>query len=200
MFTGIIEAEGRLEAITRSGTNKTFRISSPLSSGLKVDQSLSHDGVCLTIESLSGGSHTVTAVAETLSKSVLDNWKAGDSINLEQCMQLNGRLDGHIVQGHVDTTALCLSREDRKGSWEYQFEFPESFAHLIVEKGSIAVNGVSLTCFDIAKNNFRVAVIPYTFEYTNMRFVEAGFEVNIEFDLIGKYVERLTEFPLLTKL
>lgn len=190
MFTGIIEAQGLLEFITPSGTNKTFRISSPLASRLKVDQSLSHDGVCLTIESVSGDSYLVTAIAETLSKTTLDRWEAGDLINLEQCMQLNGRLDGHIVQGHVDTTAVCISREDRDGSLEFRFEFPESFAALVIEKGSVAVNGISLTCFQVAKNEFSVAIIPYTFEHTNLRSINERRPVNIEFDMIGKYVER----------
>ena len=199
MFTGIIEAQGLLESITPSGTNKTFRISSPLGSGLRVDQSLSHNGVCLTVESVSGDSHTVTAIAETLSQTTMERWKTGDLINLEQCMQLNGRLDGHIVQGHVDTTAVCVSRENRNGSWEFRFEFPETFAHLVIEKGSIAVNGISLTCFQVTKSCFNVAIIPYTFEHTNMKFIIEGSRVNIEFDMIGKYVGRLAEFPLLKK-
>ena len=191
MFTGIIEAQGLLESITPSGTNKTFRISSPLAAGLKVDQSLSHNGVCLTVESVSEGSYTVTAIAETLSKTTMDRWRAGDLINLEQCMRLNGRLDGHIVQGHVDTTAACTQLQNRDGSVEYAFEFPESFAALIIDKGSVAVDGISLTCFNIKDNRFCVAVIPYTREHTNMKFIEAGSLVNIEFDMIGKYVSRL---------
>jgi len=191
MFTGIIEAQGLLESVTRSGSNKTFRISSPLASGLKVDQSLSHNGVCLTVESVSADSYTVTAIAETLAKTTMDQWKAGDLINLEQCMRLNDRLDGHIVQGHVDTTAVCISGEDRKGSRVFRFEFPESFAPLIIEKGSVAVDGISLTCFDMTKNRFSVAIIPYTLEHTNMKLIKAGSAVNIEFDVIGKYVFRL---------
>lgn len=199
MFTGIIEAQGLLESITPSGSNKSFRISSLLASRLKVDQSLSHNGVCLTVESVSGDSYTVTAIAETLSKTTMDRWKAGDLINLEQCLQLNGRLDGHIVQGHVDTTAVCVSMENRNGSWEFRFEFPESFAALVIEKGSIAVDGISLTCFQVAQNCFNVAIIPYTFEHTNMKSIIEGSRVNIEFDMIGKYVGRLAEFPLLWK-
>jgi riboflavin synthase len=191
MFTGIIEAVGLLESITLSGSNRTFRISSPLASELKVDQSLSHNGVCLTVESVAGGVYTVTAIAETLSKTTLDRWKAGNLINLERCMQLNGRLDGHIVQGHVDTTATCIHRENRGGSWEYRFEFPESFARLVIEKGSVAVDGISLTCFNITKNRFSMAIIPYTFEHTNMKSIDAGSAVNIEFDMVGKYVDRL---------
>lgn len=192
MFTGIIEAQGELQAITPSGANKTFLLFSPLAPGLRVDQSLSHDGVCLTIEAVSGDIHQVTAIAETLSKSRLDLWKTGDQINLERCLQMNGRLDGHIVQGHVDTIAFCVSREDRNGSWVFRFEFPESFRHLVIEKGSIAINGISLTCFEVSKNRFSVAVIPYTLEHTNMKTLDAGSCVNIEFDLIGKYVERIS--------
>jgi riboflavin synthase len=192
MFTGIIEAQGLLESIIPSGSNKTFRILSPLSSGLIVDQSLSHNGVCLTVESVSGDAHVVTAIAETLSRTTMDHWKAGDQVNLEQCMRLNDRLDGHIVQGHVDTTAVCVNRENREGSRIFRFEFPESFAQLIIEKGSVAVDGISLTCFDITKNRFSVAIIPYTLEHTNMQSIDAGSAVNIEFDLIGKYVNRIS--------
>jgi riboflavin synthase len=191
MFTGIIEATGSISSISEVGSNKTFRISSSLAPQLRVDQSLSHDGVCLTVESVTGDSYLVTAIEETLRKSNLGLWKAGDSVNLERCLQLNGRLDGHMVQGHVDTTAQCVGRENRDGSWLYRFEFPESFRNLIIEKGSIAVNGVSLTCFDISNNVFSVAVIPYTFENTNIRELVPGSRVNIEFDLIGKYVERI---------
>ena len=190
MFTGIIEAQGILKSVTPSGSNKTFRISSPLASGLKVDQSLSHNGVCLTVESVSGDSYTVTAIAETLSKTTMDQWKAGDLINLERCMQLNARLDGHIVQGHVDATAVCTQRQNRDGSVEFRFRFPESFAALIIEKGSVAVDGISLTCFDVAENEFSMAIIPYTFEHTNMKSLAEGSRVNIEFDMIGKYVNR----------
>ncbi len=191
MFTGIIEAQGELHAISQNGTNKTFRISSPLASCLSVDQSLAHDGVCLTIESVSGDFHEVTAIEETLLKSSLGEWKQGDLINLERSMQLNGRLDGHIVQGHVDTTAYCTGRDNRNGSLEYVFEFPESFSRLIIEKGSVAVNGISLTCFNVTQKSFRVAIIPYTLGLTNMKIIRPGSIVNIEFDLIGKYVERM---------
>ena len=191
MFTGIIEATGSISSISAVGSNKTFRISSSLAPQLRVDQSLSHDGVCLTVESVTGDSYLVTAIEETLRKSNLGLWKAGDTVNLERCLQLNGRLDGHMVQGHVDTTALCVGRENRDGSWLYRFEFPESFRNLIIEKGSIAVNGVSLTCFDVSNDAFSVAVIPYTFENTNIRELVPGSRGNIEFDLIGKYVERI---------
>lgn len=191
MFTGIIEALGRIESVSSKGTNQTYRIRSVISPELKTDQSVSHDGVCLTVESVSGDVHTVTAVAETLEISRLPEWKAGDTVNLERCLPLNGRLDGHMVQGHVDNTGVCLDRIDRAGSWEFRFRFPPERAALIVEKGSIAVNGVSLTCFDVTADQFRVAIIPYTFEHTNLSAIQAGSVVNLEFDLIGKYVQRI---------
>ena len=191
MFTGIIEAVGIISSISNEGTNNTFRITSSLSQELHIDQSLSHDGVCLTVESVQGGSYQVTAIAETLSVTCLSLWKPGNRVNLERCLQLNGRLDGHMVQGHVDTTAICLDRRDQEGSWVFRFEFPESFRNLIIEKGSVAVNGISLTCFEVTENEFSVAVIPYTFENTNISEVVRGSVINIEFDLIGKYVERI---------
>jgi riboflavin synthase len=191
MFTGIIEATGRISSISPEGSNKTFLISSALTPHLKVDQSLSHDGACLTVEAVSGDIYQVTAIAETLSKTCLSHWKPGTMVNLERCLSLNGRLDGHMVQGHVDTRAVCVDRRNQEGSWVFRFEFPESFRNLVIEKGSIAVNGISLTCFDISDKAFSVAIIPYTFENTNIREVQPGGCVNIEFDLIGKYVERM---------
>jgi riboflavin synthase len=191
MFTGIIETMGIVSSISSEGSNKTFHISSSLASQLRVDQSLSHDGVCLTVESVTAEQYEVTAIAETLSKTCLSHWKPGISVNLERCLQMNGRLDGHIVQGHVDTTARCTDRQNLGGSWVFRFEFPGSFRNLIIEKGSIAVNGVSLTCFDVTDNEFSVAIIPYTFENTNIRDLVPDSLVNIEFDLIGKYVQRM---------
>jgi riboflavin synthase len=191
MFTGIIETTGIVSSISSEGSNKTFHISSSLASQLRVDQSLSHDGVCLTVESVTAEQYEVTAIAETLSKTCLSHWKPGISVNLERCLQMNGRLDGHIVQGHVDTTARCTDRQNLGGSWVFRFEFPGSFRNLIIEKGSIAVNGVSLTCFDVTDNEFSVAIIPYTFENTNIRDLVPDSLVNIEFDLIGKYVQRM---------
>ncbi len=193
MFTGIIEAMGTLQDITRSGSNKTFRIAAVLAPALRVDQSLSHDGACLTVESVCGDTYTVTAIAETLSKTRLNHWKPGDQINLERCLQMNGRLDGHLVQGHVDTKAVCIGRANRDGSWEFRFEFPDSFSNLVIEKGSIAVNGISLTCYDITRIAFSVAIIPYTLENTNMKVLVEGSTANIEFDMIGKYVSRLAK-------
>ncbi len=193
MFTGIIEALGQIESVSASGTNKTYKIRSGISNELKVDQSVSHDGVCLTVESVSADMHTVTAIAETLEVSRLAEWKAGDKVNLERCLAMNGRLDGHMVQGHVDSTAVCLGRTDREGSWEFRFRFPREYAVLIVEKGSVAVNGVSLTCFDVSADEFRVAIIPFTYDHTNLSAVRADSVVNIEFDLIGKYVQRMQQ-------
>jgi riboflavin synthase len=191
MFTGIIEATGLIISISDQGSNKTFLISTPLAPSLRIDQSLSHDGVCLTVESVFGESYQVTAIAETLSKTCISQWRTGSRINLERCLQVNGRLDGHMVQGHIDTTARCILRENQAGSWLFRFEFPVAFRNLIIEKGSVAINGISLTCFDVSDNAFSVAIIPYTFANTNIRDLYPGSQVNIEFDLIGKYVERI---------
>jgi len=193
MFTGIIECTGKLASVSQKGTNLRFGVESPLSHELKVDQSVSHNGVCLTVEAVDGNKHMVTAIEETLKKTNLGSWKEGMEINLERCMLMNGRLDGHIVQGHVDTTAVCLERKELEGSGEYRFQFPAEFAHLVIEKGSIAVNGTSLTCFNVGKDQFTIAVIPYTFEHTNIHQVVAGSVVNIEFDILGKYVQRQFE-------
>ncbi len=191
MFTGIIEKTGIIKEIISRGTNTSFWIESALAGALKVDQSLSHNGVCLTVEEVNADMHRVTAIAETLSKTNLGSWKAGALINLERCLQLNGRLDGHIVQGHVDCTAECIEVVERAGSWEFTFVFPEKFAAFVIEKGSITVNGISLTCFKVTQSNFTVAIIPYTFEHTNMHAVKTGHQVNIEWDVIGKYVARI---------
>jgi riboflavin synthase len=191
MFTGIIETIGQIEAIDSNGSNKTFWITSPLSHELKTDQSVSHNGVCLTVEEVQGNRHRVTAIDETLQKSNLGDLQTGDLVNIERCLQMNGRLDGHIVQGHVDTTAACISRRELDGSWEFRFRFPEAFAMLVIEKGSISLNGISLTVFNVALNEFSVAIIPYTFEHTNIKNIQQGSVVNIEFDMMGKYVSRI---------
>ena len=193
MFTGIIECSAQVLSVENSGTNRHFWIVSPVSEELKIDQSVSHNGVCLTVDQLAAGRHRVTAIEETLRKTTLNNWEAGTTVNLERCMLLNSRLDGHIVQGHVDTTAVCIERNELAGSWEYRFQFPERFASLVIEKGSIAVNGTSLTCYHVGKDSFRVAVIPYTYEHTTINTVLEGTAVNIEFDLLGKYVQRRME-------
>ena len=192
MFTGIIETEGICIKVDSKGTNKTFTIQSDISPELKVDQSLAHNGVCLTVESISGNIHTVTAIEETLRKTNLGLVNEGDIVNLERCMLMNGRLDGHIVQGHVDTTATCINKQQLEGSWEFVFQFPEQFAYLIIEKGSVCLNGISLTCFNVTENSFTVAIIPYTFEHTNIKQIEKGSVVNIEFDIIGKYIARMS--------
>jgi riboflavin synthase len=191
MFTGIIESLGKIDSIETHGTNKTFWVTSPISGELKVDQSISHNGVCLTVEERKEGAHRVTAIRETLEKTNLSHWQPGDLVNLERCLLMNGRLDGHIVQGHVDTTATCLDRKDLQGSWEFRFEFPKKFSRLVIEKGSICLNGISLTIFKVKKTRFDIAVIPYTFEHTNIQSLNPGSKVNLEFDMIGKYVARL---------
>ena len=193
MFTGIIETTGKINSIEANGSNLSFSISSSISQQLKVNQSISHDGVCLTIEKISGNKHFVTAIEETLSKTTLGNWKEGHQINLEQCMQVNGRLDGHLVQGHVDAVATCIDVLEKKGSWEYRFQIPAEFTHLIIEKGSVCINGISLTAFDIKLNSFRVAVIPYTYKHTNIQYMRTDLTVNVEFDIIGKYLARFHE-------
>jgi len=191
MFTGIIESLGKIDSIETHGTNKTFWVSSPISNELKVDQSISHNGVCLTVEDRQDGIHRVTAIQETLEKTSLSHWQPGDLVNLERCLLMNGRLDGHIVQGHVDATATCIDRKELDGSWEFRFEFPKKFSHLVIEKGSISLNGISLTIFNVKKSRFDIAVIPYTFEHTNVQSIKTGDKVNLEFDLIGKYVSRM---------
>lgn len=190
MFTGIIECTGKIEAISHNVSNRSFRISSPISNQLKVDQSVSHDGVCLTVEKVDENSHMVTAIDETLTKTNLSKYEVGNILNLERCMQMNGRIDGHLVQGHIDCTAICTNILDNDGSYNYRFQFPEKFASLIIEKGSIALNGISLTIFDITKNEFSISIIPYTFEHTNLKFLKVNAEVNIEFDMMGKYIQR----------
>jgi riboflavin synthase len=191
MFTGIIESLGWVRAIEPHGTNKTFWIESPISQELKIDQSVSHNGVCLTVEEIREGLHRVTAIEETLQKTNMETWKTGDLVNLERCLLMNGRLDGHIVQGHVDTTATCLERKELDGSWQFRLEFPKKFASLVIEKGSISLNGISLTIFNVKKTRFDIAIIPYTFEHTNIQSIVTGSKVNLEFDMIGKYVARL---------
>jgi riboflavin synthase len=193
MFTGIIEATGQVVEITSPGTNKTFWIFSPFSNQLRPDQSVSHNGVCLTVEEIKDQAHRVTAIAETLKKSNLGELEIGDVVNLERCMVVNGRLDGHVVQGHVDATGKCLKVKKLAGSYEYRFQYPGKFAHLIIEKGSISLNGISLTIFDVSKKEFSVAIIPYTYEHTNIQKIRKGSTVNLEFDLIGKYVARMAK-------
>jgi len=191
MFTGIIETLGEIENILTEGSNVHFKVKSSICSELKIDQSVAHNGVCLTVVALDENSHTVTAIEETLNKSSLGDLKVGNKVNLERCMQMNGRLDGHIVQGHVDQTATCILVNELDGSWEYRFSYDAALGNVTVEKGSICVNGISLTVVNSAQNEFSVFIIPYTFEHTNLHEVKVGDTVNLEFDIIGKYVARL---------
>lgn len=189
MFTGIIETTGNIVSVTTNGGNRDFTIESALAGELRVDQSVAHNGVCLTVISVQNNSYTVTAIEETLQRSNLGMLKTGDRVNLERSMPMNGRLDGHLVQGHVDTTAECESVDERDGSWHFTFRYHSyDTGHLTVEKGSVCVNGVSLTVVRSEKGLFSVAIIPYTFEHTNFKDLQKGAWVNIEFDILGKYV------------
>ncbi len=192
MFTGIIESLGRVIDLQRDKDNLHLIIGSDISNELKVDQSVAHNGVCLTVVALADGMHTVTAITETLNKTNLGKLRIGDLVNLERCMQMNGRLDGHIVQGHVDQTAQCTEVKELAGSWEYTFTYDPAPGNITVEKGSVCVNGISLTVVNSKNDSFSVAIIPYTFEHTNMQHLKQGDTVNLEFDIIGKYVARLT--------
>lgn len=191
MFTGIIETLGTVKNIVAEGTNLHFTIESAISNEFKIDQSVAHNGVCLTVVALNDHTHTVTAIQETLEKSNMQHLKVGSKVNVERCMQMNGRLDGHIVQGHVDQTAVCVKRAELDGSWEYRFKYDPASGNVTVEKGSVCVNGISLTVVGSETDEFSVFIIPYTFEHTNLQEVHVGDAVNIEFDIIGKYVARL---------
>jgi riboflavin synthase len=190
MFTGIIEAIGIVKKIEPSGTNVHFWIESPFFHELKIDQSVAHDGVCLTIDAKEGDLYRLTAIKETLEKTNLNNWKINKKVNLERGMILGARLDGHLVQGHVDCTGTCIDVKEEGGSWLYTIEFPENFNRLIIEKGSICMNGTSLTAFDITENTFSVAIIPYTYKFTNINELASNTVVNLEFDLVGKYITK----------
>ena len=194
MFTGIIEVVGKIVELKRTSGNLDLIISSTVSKELKIDQSVSHNGVCLTVVEVNGITHRVTAIDETLKKTNLGSLKVGDEVNLERCMKIGDRLDGHIVQGHVDQTGECISVKEEKGSRLFTFQYQPSKENLVVEKGSICVNGISLTAFNTKDNLFSVAIIPYTFENTNIKQVAKGSSVNLEFDVIGKYVARMMEF------
>lgn len=193
MFTGIIESLSKVEKIEAIRTNKNFLFSNSISAELKIDQSVTHNGVCLTVAKVEDGKYWVTAIDETLQKSNLGLLKVGDMTNLERCMIANGRFDGHIVQGHVDQTGICKSIKEVGGSWIFNFEYDSSTENITVEKGSICVNGVSLTCFNSKSNGFAVAIIPYTYQHTNFNHLKPGDHVNLEFDIIGKYVKRLLD-------
>jgi riboflavin synthase len=191
MFTGIIESLGKVLSVVQEGTNRRFNVASSIAPELKVDQSVSHNGVCLTVVETGSYFHTVVAVEETLSKSTLGLWREGDEVNLERCMLNNGRFDGHIVQGHVDQVGTVTEVKDLEGSWLFDFEYDPSTGNVTVEKGSISINGVSLTCFNSRAGGFTVTIIPYTFEHTNFHKLKKGDIVNLEFDIIGKYVKRM---------
>lgn len=191
MFTGIVESTGQVLSIHHYQSNVTFEIASPLAKELKIDQSISHNGVCLTVTDLTPNTHFVTAIYETLQKTNLGTWKIGEAVNLERCMSANGRFDGHIVQGHIDQIGKCIEVKDEQGSWRYTFEYEASQGNFTVEKGSICVNGVSLTVVDSQEGRFSVAIIPYTYEHTNFQFLRPNDIVNLEFDVLGKYMKRI---------
>ena len=191
MFTGIIETLGKVVDLQKYQGNLHITVESAIAAELKIDQSVAHNGVCLTVVAIADGIHTVTAIEETLNKTSIGYLQVGDLVNLERCMQMNARLDGHIVQGHVDQTAKCIGFKELDGSWEYTFEYNAAIGNVTVEKGSICVNGISLTVVNSHANTFSVAIIPYTFEHTNLQDVREGSVVNLEFDIIGKYVARL---------
>ena len=191
MFTGIIESLGEIVDVSNEGGNVHFSIKSSLTSELKIDQSVAHNGVCLTVVNIEEDVYTVTAIQETLLKTNLGMWRVGDAVNLERAMKLGDRLDGHIVQGHVDATAVCVVAEETDGSWHYRFEYDSSIPFFTIEKGSVTVNGVSLTVVNAAYHSFSVAIIPYTFEHTTFKTLKKGDLVNLEFDVIGKYITQL---------
>ncbi|WP_108422374.1 riboflavin synthase [Flagellimonas amoyensis] len=193
MFTGIIETLGKVEKLEKEGGNLHLTISSDITSELKIDQSVSHNGVCLTVVSLNEDQYTVTAIEETLNKTNLEELTLENEVNLERAMVLGARLDGHIVQGHVDQTAVCTSIEEKDGSWVFTFGYDSKLNNVTIEKGSITVDGVSLTVVDSQKDHFSVAIIPYTFEHTRFHTYKVGTKVNLEFDVVGKYVARLLE-------
>jgi riboflavin synthase len=191
MFTGIIEQLGVVKGIEKEGENIHFTLQSSFTDELKIDQSVAHNGCCLTVVNIEGDLYTVTAIQETLNKTNLGDWEIGTKVNLERCMVMNGRLDGHIVQGHVDTTAECISVEDQDGSWKYTFKYDSD--DVTVEKGSVTINGTSLTVVDSKQNQFSVCIIPFTYEHTNFHTLKSGSKVNLEFDIIGKYVAKLIQ-------
>lgn len=193
MFSGIVEATGKVEEIEVEGSNYTFSISSSISGDAYIDQSIAHNGVCLTVISQNPYQHKVTAIKETLDKTNLESWKIGELINLERCVNAGQRMDGHFVQGHVDATAKCIHITVLDGSWYFNFEYDEKFSNYLVDKGSICINGVSLTLVKVDKNTFSVAIIPYTFENTNFNKLVVGDLVNVEFDILGKYIIKYME-------
>jgi len=190
MFTGIITHLATITQIITSGTNKDFWLSSTITGELKIDQSVAHNGVCLTVVAIREDQYCVTAVAETLQITTLDSWQEGDKINLELSLRVGDRLDGHFVQGHVDSVATCIEKQVLDGSWLFRFQYPATYAAMMIEKGSVCLNGVSLTAFEVVGATFMVTIIPYTYNHTNFHEIEVGSRVNIEFDVLGKYLQR----------
>ena len=193
MFTGIIETIGIISDIKKDQGNVHLTIQTNITNELKIDQSVAHNGVCLTVVEIFDNKHVVTAIQETINKTTLGLWQIGDKVNIERAMKLGDRLDGHIVQGHVDQTAVCTSIQEKSGSWEFTFEYDTALNNITIEKGSITVNGTSLTVVNSAKNSFSVAIIPYTYEHTIFHTFEIGTKVNLEFDVVGKYIARMYE-------
>ncbi|RVT78310.1 riboflavin synthase [Flavobacterium sufflavum] len=191
MFTGIIETLGTIQEIKKDKDNIHITINSSITNELKIDQSVAHNGICLTVVATKDNNYTVTAIDETIKKTNLGEWQEGDLVNLERAMKLGDRLDGHIVQGHIDQTGICIAISEANGSWIYTFEYDDKLNNLTIEKGSITVNGVSLTVVNSQKNQFSVAIIPYTLEHTNFKNFKVGSKINLEFDVIGKYISRL---------
>ena len=191
MFTGIIETLGTITALEKEQENLHITMRSSLTNELKIDQSVAHNGVCLTVIAIDGDQYTVTAIQETILKTTVSDWKVGDKVNLERAMKLGDRLDGHIVQGHVDQIGYCKSIREADGSWYFTFEYDPALQNITIEKGSVTINGTSLTVVDSNKNEFSVAIIPYTFEHTNFHTFRVGTKINLEFDVVGKYVARL---------
>lgn len=194
MFTGIIETLGIIQDIQREGSNLHLSVSSSITPSLKIDQSLAHNGICLTVVAIQEEMYTVTAIQETIDKTTIGDWKIGDILNLERAMKLDARLDGHLVQGHVDQIGHCIAIKESEGSWYFTFEYDPAWKNITIEKGSITVNGVSLTVVNSKQNEFSVAIIPYTYEHTNFKNFQIGSKINLEFDVIGKYVSRLYQF------
>ena len=193
MFTGIVESVAIITGILPEGTNIHVTIDSPMAHELKIDQSVAHNGVCLTVVAIAGSTYTVTAVAETIQKTNLGTWRAGDEVNLERALKAGDRLDGHFVQGHVDATATCIEKQTLDGSWLYRFRFAPQYAALVIEKGSICINGVSLTVFNVGRDECTVTIIPYTYTHTTFHNIAQGSIVNVEFDVLGKYFLRQQE-------
>jgi riboflavin synthase len=191
MFTGIIETLGIIQEIRKEKDNIHITVNSSITDELKIDQSVAHNGICLTVVDVRESNYTVTAIGETIKKTTISHWQTNENVNLERAMKLGDRLDGHIVQGHVDQMGTCIVAKETNGSWFYTLEYDESLGNLTIEKGSVTVNGVSLTVVDSGKNKFSVAIIPYTYEHTNFQNIEIGTKVNLEFDVIGKYVSKL---------